>query len=324
MKVIQFEEYGKSNVLKYTEVPALELGKGEVLVEVKGAGINFADVMQRYGTYLSKTPLPYIPGSEVAGVIKEIGEGVQAYKPGDRVVALTGGGGYAEYVKLAESQLVKIPDTLDFVNATGALLQGLTAYHTLKNSANMLEGETVLVHAAAGGVGTMAIQMAKIFGAGKIIATASNGEKLELASSLGADVLINYTEEEWDKQVMKHTDGKGVDIVLEMVGGDIFSKSIDCLAPFGRLVVYGRAGMEDSKVDPLVLMKKNTSVIGFWLARIMQRPELYKESITDLMRYLDEGKLKVIIGDTFPLKDAALAQDKLEGRASTGKIVLVP
>ena len=324
MKAIQFSEYGKSDVLQYVDAPKPEVKPGFVVVQVKAAGINFADIMKRYGTYLSPTPLPCVPGAEVAGVVTEVSPEVRQFKEGDRVVALTEDGGYAEYILLHESQLIKIPDAVSFEQAASILLQGLTAYHTLKTSGQLIKGETVLVHAAAGGVGTFAVQLAKLFGAGKVIATASSEEKLEFAKSLGADIGVNYTDENWQEQVMAHTSGKGVDVILEMVGGDIFTKSVQLLGNFGRLVIYGRAGMEKSSLDPAILMQRNTSIIGFWLVRIMQRPALYRESVSEMLRFIENGELKVIIGETFKLQDAAVAQDKIESRKTTGKVVLIP
>ncbi|MFS0784597.1 quinone oxidoreductase family protein [Bacillus sp. 1P06AnD] len=324
MKAIQFTEYGTTEVLKYIDMPKPEVKPGYVRVQVKAAGVNFAEIMKRYGTYLSPTPLPCVPGAEVAGIIEETSPEVTAFSKGDRVVALTEDGGYAEYISLHESQLIRIPENVDYVHAASILLQGLTAYHTLKTSGQLAEGETVLVHAAAGGVGSFAVQLARLFGAGKIIATASTDEKLEMAKSLGADVLINYTENNWQEQVMEHTGGKGADVILEMVGGDVFKKSLKSLGNFGRLVIYGKAGMAETSMDPTILMQRNTSVIGFWLVRIMQRPELYRRSVEELLNYISSGKLKVNVGETFKLEDAAEAHATLEGRQSTGKIVLIP
>jgi len=324
LKAIQFSEYGKSDVLKVIDMPKPEVKPGFVIVQVKAAGINFADIMKRYGTYLSPTPLPCVPGAEVAGVVTEVSPEVTQFKEGDRVVALTENGGYAEYISLHESQLIKIPDAVNYEQAASILLQGLTAYHTLKTSGQLVEGETVLVHAAAGGVGTFAVQLAKLFGAGTVIATASSAEKLDFAKSLGADIGVNYTDEDWQEQVMEHTGGRGVDVILEMVGGDIFTKSLKSLSNFGRLVIYGRAGMEKSSMDPSILMQRNTSVIGFWLVRIMQRPALYRESVAEMLRFVESGELKVIVGETFKLEDAAGAHDKIESRKTTGKVVLIP
>ncbi|WP_019121807.1 quinone oxidoreductase family protein [Brevibacillus massiliensis] len=324
MKAIQFREYGTPDVLQVVDVPVPTAKPGEVLVQVKAVGVNFADTMRRRNRYLAKTPLPYIPGSEVAGVIAEVSPGITDYRVGDRVVALTGSGCYTESVALPVNAIFPIPEQVDFDQAAALLLQGLTAYHVLRTSGQLAPGESVLVHAAAGGVGTLAVQLAKLWGAGQVIAAASSSQKLELALSLGADVGINYSEPDWNDQVMEHTNGKGVDIVLEMVGGEVFKKSIGCLATFGRLVIYGRAGAETTQFDPSVLMQRNTSVVGFWLTRIMQRPALYRESILELLRYVGEGTLQLIIGERVPLTEARRAHELLEGRQTTGKVLLIP
>jgi NADPH:quinone reductase len=324
MKAIQFREYGSPDVLQTVDVPVPTVTPGAVLVQVKAAGVNFADTMRRRNQYLAKTPLPYIPGSEVAGVIAEVSPEVTQYKVGDRVVALTENGCYAEYVALPEHQIHPIPDGVDFDQAAALLLQGLTAYHVLKTSGQLVQGESVLVHAAAGGVGTLAVQLAKLMGAGHVIAAASRSDKLELARSLGADAGVNYSESNWNDQVMELTRGRGVDIVLEMVGGEHFAKSVTCLATFGRLVYYGRAGAETTQFDPSVLMYRNTSVVGFWLPRILQHPVLYRESVKQLLDYVEERKLQVIIGERVPLTEAKRAHELLEGRQTTGKVVLIP
>ncbi|MDN3018748.1 quinone oxidoreductase [Paenibacillus sp. BSR1-1] len=324
MKAIQFKEYGKPDVLQFVDVPSPELRPRNVLVKVKAAGVNFADTARRYGQYLAKTPLPYVPGAEVAGVITEVAADVTDFKIGDRVVALTDDGGYAEYIALHESQLVKIPESVDFNQAASILGQGISAYFILKSSGQIQKGDTVLVHAAAGGVGTFAVQLAKIMGAGKVIATASSKEKLDLAFSLGADVGINYTEENWHKQVLAVTGGKGVDVALEMVGGDIFKNTLKCMAVNSRLVIYGRAGGQETKFDPAILMQRNVSVVGFWLVHFLKDSKAYKNSVRDLLNYIGEGKLKLIIGKTFALEDAKLAHELLEGRQTIGKLILNP
>lgn len=324
MKAIQFKEYGKPDVLRVVDVPVPPLKTGGVLIKVKAAGVNFADTARRYGQYLAKTPLPYIPGAEVAGIVAEVSPEVTSFKPGDRVVALTEDGGYAEIASLDQSQLVKIPDQVDFNQAASILGQGLSAYHILKTSGQIKKGETVLVHAAAGGVGTLAVQLAKLMGAGAVIATASSSEKLKLAVSLGADEGINYTEDNWHKKVLSSTEGKGADIILEMVGGDIFKNSLKCMAPNGRLVIYGRAGGKETLFDPAVLMQRNISVVGFWLVHILKNPQLYKESVEELLHYIGEGKLQLIIGGALPLEEAKRAHELLEGRMTKGKLVLNP
>ncbi|WP_025027472.1 quinone oxidoreductase family protein [Caldalkalibacillus mannanilyticus] len=324
MKAVQFQNYGSPDVLQVVDLPLPQIKLGEVLVQVKAAGVNFADTARRYGQYLAKTPLPYIPGFEVAGEIVEVSSDVTDFKVGDRVVALPECGGYAEYIALHASQLIRIPDHVDFNQAAALLGQGLSAYHILKTSARMSAGDTVLIHAAAGGVGTLAVQLAKLWGAGTIIATASSSEKLDLATSLGADIGINYTEESWHKEVLANTDGKGVDILLEMVGGDIFQKSVTCMATNGRLVIYGRAGGQETLFDPAILMYRNVSIIGFWLVHFVSNPTLHKTGVEALLNYVAEGKLKLVIGESFPLEEAKRAHELLEGRQTTGKIILNP
>jgi NADPH:quinone reductase len=324
MKAIQLQEYGGPEVLKMVEIERPVPKGREVLVEIKAIGVNYADTARREGQYVVKTPLPFIPGAEIAGVVAAVGEKVTTVKPGTRVVTLIESGGYSEFALADERSLIPLPDQLDFQNAAALPLQGLSAYHVLKTMGRLEKGETVLVHAAAGGVGTLAVQLAKLFGAGKIIATASSAEKLELARQMGADVLVNYTESTWVEQVLEATGGKGVDVALEMVGGDVFNKTLKCLATFGRLVVFGAASGEQSKMYPSSLMARNQSVIGFFLPQIMRKPELLQPSLVELLTYLGEGKLKLTIGGVFPLEDAAVVHQLLQSRKTTGKLILEP
>ncbi|SEN16147.1 NADPH2:quinone reductase [Mesobacillus persicus] len=324
MRAIQFKEYGGPEVLNLIDAERPVATGKNVVIEVHAVGVNYADTARREGQYVVPTPLPYIPGAEVAGVVTEVGEEVTTIKPGTRVVTLLESGGYAEYVLADERSLIPLPDQIDYQTAAALPLQGLSAYHVLKTMGRLEKGETVLVHAAAGGVGTIAVQLAKIFGAGKVIATASTAEKLELAREMGADVLVNYTEEDWEKQVFEATGRKGVDVALEMAGGEIFYKTLKCLAPFGRLVVFGVASGEQSKFNPSSLMARNQSVIGFFLPQIMRRPELLLPSTKELFQYVVEGKLKLTIGGTFPLEQAQEVHTLLQGRKTVGKLVLEP
>lgn len=324
MKAVQLQEYGGPEVLKMVEIERPIPTGREVLIEIKAIGVNYADTARREGQYVVKTPLPFIPGAEIAGVVAAVGEKVTTVKPGTRVVTLIESGGYSEFALADERSLIPLPEQLDFRHAAALPLQGLSAYHVLKTMGRLEKGETVLVHAAAGGVGTLAVQLAKLFGAGKIIATASSAEKLGLARQLGADVLVNYTESNWVEQVLEATGGKGVDVALEMVGGDVFNKTLKCLATFGRLVVFGAASGEQSKMYPSSLMARNQSVIGFFLPQIMRKPELLQPSLVELLNYLGEGKLKLTIGGVFPLEDAADVHRLLQSRKTTGKLLLEP
>lgn len=324
MKAIRVEEFGEPEVLRYVDAERPSPGEGEVLIEVRSAGINYADTMRRRNQYVVSQDLPFVPGSEVAGIVAEVGEGVESVSISDRVVTLLGTGGYAEYAVAPARNLIPIPHGLGFDEAAAIPLQGLTAYHCIKTSGALKEGESVLVHAAAGGVGTLAVQMAKLLGAGKVIATASSDEKLDLAKSLGADVLINYTEEGWPEKVREATDGKGADIILEMVGGDFLEKNLKCLNVFGRMVVYGAASGERGSIIPLALMKRCHAVVGFYLPQIMSRPDLFVPSLRETLGWISSGDLKLTIGGSYPLEKAAEAHADLEGRKTTGKLLLHP
>ncbi|NHM31244.1 quinone oxidoreductase family protein [Neobacillus terrae] len=324
MKAIQLEKYGGPEVLQIIEKDKPAPKGTDVLIQIKAIGVNFADIARREGQYVIKTPLPFIPGAEVAGVVTEVGENVTTVKPGTRVVTLIESGGYAEYALADSRGLIPLPDGMDFENAAALPLQGLSAYHILKTMGRLEEGESVLVHAAAGGVGTLAVQLAKLMGAGKVIATASSSEKLKLAREMGADVLVNYTEDGWEKQVLEATDGKGVNVALEMAGGDVFQKTLKCLATFGRLVIYGVASGEQANFYPSFLMARNQSVIGFFLPQIMRKPELIHSSMKEMLTYLSQGKLKLTIGGVYSLEQAAEVHRLLQSRQTKGKLILKP
>ncbi len=324
MKAIVAEEKGDPEVLRYADAERPAPGEGEVLIEVRAAGINYADTMRRRDQYLVRQKFPFTPGSEVAGTVVEVGEGVDNASEGDRVVTLVNTGGYAEYAVAPAASLIPMSENLDFDEAAAVPLQGLTAYHVIKTSGAMKEGETVLVHAAAGGVGTLAVQMAKLMGAGRVIATAGSEEKLELARSLGADVLIDYTEDDWPAGVREATEGEGADVILEMVGADFPEKNLECLAPFGRMVVYGAASGEMGTIVPASLMNRCHSVVGFWLMPVLRRQDLVVPSLEQTLAWISSGDLKLTIGAKYPLEKAAEAHADLENRRTTGKLVLRP
>ncbi|MBM6617544.1 quinone oxidoreductase family protein [Bacillus suaedaesalsae] len=327
MKAVQFTQYGGPEVLQLIDLEKPVPKSHEVVIEIKAIGVNYADTARREGQYVVPTPLPFVPGAEVAGIVTEVGDEVTSVKVGTRVVTLLGSKkatGYAEYTIADEMGLIPLPNGMDYNLAAALPLQGLSAFHILKTMGQLTEGETVLVHAAAGGVGTIAVQLAKLFGAGKVIATASSSEKLELARELGADVVINYTEDNWVDQVREATNGKGVDIALEMVGGKMFNDTLRTLAAFGRLVVYGAASGEQSSLNPNLLMARNQSVIGFFLPQIMKKPALLQSSLLELFHYLQQGKLKLIIGGVYSLDEAANVHQLLQSRKTHGKLILVP
>lgn len=325
MKAVQFTKYGGPDVLGLVDAAVPQIGEKEVLIDVKAIGVNYADTARREGQYVVPTPLPFVPGAEIAGIVTEVGKGVQGVEKGKRVVTLIEQGGYAEYAVAPAKGLIPIPDGVDFEEAVALPLQGLTAYHTLKTMGRLTQGETVLIHAAAGGVGLLAVQLAKLFGAGQVIATASSDSKLALAEEMGADHLVNYTESGWSQKVLDLTNGEGVDVALEMVGGDVFHKSLDCLATFGRLVIYGAASGEQAQFYPATLMERSQSVIGFFLPQIIQhRPELLESSLEELLGYVKFGELKLKVWGSYPLTDAALVHQLLQGRETTGKVILTP
>jgi NADPH2:quinone reductase len=325
MKVIQFHEYGDPEVLQYEEIERPTPGSKQVLVKIEALGINYADTMRRRNNYLERTPLPYILGGEIAGTIEELGPDVpDTVKVGDRVVGMAGANGYAQYTVMPYRQLYPLPPTLTFSQGAAVLVQGMTAYDILRLG-QLKPGESVLVHAAAGGVGVFSVQLAKLMGAGQVIATASSPAKLELARSLGADQLVNYTEPEWYNQVKELTGGKGVDVILEMVGGEIFNQNLRCLAPYGRMVVFGAASNQVPTLNPIQLMYKNQTVTGYWMVTsLASQPQRFAQGVQEIFHWIAEGKVKIIVDRSFPLSEAAQAHTLMESRQTVGKLVLLP
>lgn len=324
MKAIQLKEYGGPEVLQLVEMERPVPKGHQVLIEIQAIGVNYADTARREGQYVVPTKLPFIPGAEIAGIVVETGESVTNVQAGDRVVTLIESGGYAEFALADSRGLIPLQAQMEFEQAVALPLQGLSAYHILKTMGRMEKGETVLVHAAAGGVGTLAVQLAKLSGASKVIATASTEDKLALAAEMGADVLVNYTEQGWEEKVLEATGGKGVDVALEMAGGEVFNKTLKCLATFGRLVIYGVASGEQSRFYPSSLMARNQSVIGFFLPQIMRKPSLIQSSMAEMLGYLSKGQLKLTIGGVYSLEQAAEVHRLLQSRQTKGKLILKP
>lgn len=315
MRAIQQQEFGGPEVLLLVDLPVPTPGDGEVLIRVTRAGLNFADTHQRENTYLAKAQLPLVPGAEVAGVREDTGE---------RVVALVGNGGYAEYAVAPEAMTFPIPEGVDDATALALLLQGLTAWHLYRTSAKLAPGETVVVHAAAGGVGSLAVQLGHPLGAGRVIATASTDEKRRLALELGADVAVDTDPEGLKERLIEANEGRQVDVVFEMAGGPVFEQSLAALAPFGRLVAYGIASSRPNEVNTGALMRKSRAVVGFWLMHCLGRPEMVDEALADLFARAGRGELRVVLGGTYPLADAGRAQEDLAARRTTGKVLLDP
>jgi NADPH2:quinone reductase len=315
MRAIQQREFGGPEVLQLVDVPKPEPGEGEVLIRVARAGLNFADTHQRTNSYLAKATLPLIPGAEVAGTREDTAE---------RVVALCGTGGYAEYATAPESMAFPIPEGLDDATALAILLQGLTAWHLYRTCARIQPGESVVVHAAAGGVGSLAVQLGRPMGAGRVIATASTEEKRALALELGADVAVDPSPEGLKERLEEANLGQKVDAVFEMAGGAVFDQSLAALAPFGRMVAYGIASGEPNQVDTGSLMRRSRAVVGFWLMHCLGKPHMVDEALADLFERAARGELRAVVGATYPLADAARAQQDLQGRRTTGKVMLDP
>lgn len=325
MKAIRFTEYGGPEVLQYVDVEKPTAGDGQILLKIEAVGVNYADTMKRINRYLTPTKLPAILGGEVAGTVEEIGAGVTHLKVGQRVLATVDTHGYAQYTAIPANLVFPLPDQLSFEQAVTVPVQGLTAYEILKISGQLKPGETVLVHAAAGGVGIFSVQLAKLLGAGKVIATASTEAKLELAKSLGADHVINYaTDADWPTKVREFTDGKGADIILEMVGGEVFNQNFKCLNYGGRVVVFGAASKEIPNMNPMQLMYRNHAVIGYWLVNTFRQPAVLQQHMAEVIGLIATGKVRLIVEHTFPLSQTAEAHKALEGRQSVGKVVLLP
>lgn len=314
MKAIQITEFGGPEVMKLVDLEDPSIGEGQELINVTAIGINYADTHQTENSYLSQQKLPLIPGIEVVGKTAT----------GVRVLAPIDGGGYSQKAVAYSAALIPIPDTVTDQQALAMLVQGTTAWHILKTIGHLKVGETVVVHAAAGGVGSIAIQLAKMWGA-KVIAVASSEAKRSLALSLGADAVVDATEENLGDALKAANAGKRVNIVLEMVGGKTFDESLEILAPFGRLVTYGMASRTaPSLIQPASLMGGSKTISGFWLSHCFGKKELMNDVIAQLFKLIEEGKLKPVIGEVFPLSQATLAHKSMLARETMGKITLNP
>jgi NADPH:quinone reductase len=323
MRAITINRWGGPEVLELVEdAPRPEPGDGQLLVRVTRAGINFADTHARENSYLARYELPLTPGAEVAGVVEQDAHGFSA---GQRVVALVGSGGYAEYVAAPAATTFAVPDEVSDGTALALLLQGLTAWHLYRTSAHLQPGESVVVHAAAGGVGSLAVQLGKPLGAGRVIATASTEAKRALALELGADAAVDVTRDDLAEALVEANLGERVDVVLEMAGGRVFDASLDALAPFGRLVTYGIASREQNEVKTGALMRKSRAVVGFWLMHCLRRPaELVDAPLQELFERTAGGGLRVVEGETYPLSEVRRAHEDLQARRTSGKLLLDP
>ena len=321
MRAVQLTEFGGPEVLEVREVEVPEPGEGEVLIRVSRAGINFADTHQRENAYLAKFELPFVPGGEVAGVV-ERGDGELG--DGTRVVGMIRHGGYAEYAVAPAVTTFPIPDGVDDGVALALLVQGLTAWHLYRTSAKLEPGESVVVISGAGGVGSLAVQLAKPFGAGRVIATASSEEKRAMTLELGADAAVDPAEDDLAAALTEANGGEPVDVVLEMAGGRIFDECLKALAPFGRLVAYGISSREPNRVSSGSLMRRSQAVVGFWLMHLLARPDLLREPLADLFDRAARGDLRAVVGGTYPMSEVRRAHEDLAARTTTGKLLLDP
>jgi NADPH:quinone reductase len=315
MRAIQMTEFGGPEVLRLTDLPTPQAGPEEALIRVTRAGLNFADTHMRTNSCGRAPALPLIPGGEVAGIRQDTGE---------RVVALVDSGGYAEWAVAPKRLIFPIPDALDDGTALALILQGVTAWHLYRTAGHVAAGESVVVHAAAGGVGSLAVQLGHPLGAGRVIASASSAEKRELALELGADAAIDPSPEGLTQRLRKANHGRPVDVVFEMAGGEVFEASYEALAPFGRVVVCGIASRQPNQVSTGSLLRHSRAVVGFYLFHCLGRPGMFTDALAELFARAARGELKVIVGNTYPLEQAAQAHRDLSERRTSGKLLLDP
>jgi NADPH:quinone reductase len=324
MKAIELSEYGGFDALRVIDAEKPRAAANEILIEVKAAGVNFAELELTKGRYkIPKIP-PFTMGFEAAGVVVEVGSQVQRVRVGDRVTSIVSSGGYAEYAAADANAVISIPPGISFAEATTIPIQGVSAYCLLKFGANLKPNNSVLIQAAAGGVGLYLVQLAKIFGLEKVIALASSKEKLNLLRSLGADFAIDYTDPSWPSKVREATQGNGVDVVLEAASGEVGKESLKLAAPFGQIVLFGAKNIHDTLPPETIqqLIYKNQTLHGFNLPSLpVQR---IAESIPLLLELIAQRKIRLFANNSYPLLEARAAFQALEGRKTVGKVVLIP
>ncbi len=322
MKAIQVSRTGGPEVLRYIDVPSPEPASGEVLVRIDAIGLNYIDTYHRTGLY--PLDLPFIPGLEAAGTVEALGPDATEFRQGDLVAYAGVPASYAQYVAAPQERLVRLPDGMDAPAGAAAMLQGMTSHYLVHSTCNVLDGDTVLIHAAAGGVGLILVQMAKMRGA-RVIGTVSTEEKAQLARGAGADEVIRYTEQDFEAEVKRLTDGRGVHVVYDSVGKTTWEKSMNCLCPRGYLVLFGNASGPVPPVDPLLLSRLGSI--------FLTRPTLVDYTATreelqlragEVLGWLQSGRLRLRVDRTLPLSQASEAHRLLEGRQTTGKVLLTP
>ncbi|QQE77098.1 NADPH:quinone oxidoreductase family protein [Alicyclobacillus sp. SO9] len=322
MKAVVVTAYGPPDVMHYITVDAPVYGPNQVLIRTFATSVNFADIKARYGNKNGSHP-PFIPGLDVAGVIEAVGDGVQDLKIGQRVIAFPLDGSYAEFVVANEALTFVVPDGLDMTVAAACPIVSFTAYKLLADVGRVVQGESVLIHAAAGGVGTTASQLAKILGAGLVIGTVGDESKVQTAMDAGCDHVISYKTSDFSKEVLSITGGKGADVILDSISGVVSEKSMQCLAKYGRLVHFGNSSGDVGYFKTMDLHSSCRSVLGFSLGTTRkERPYLLHDTANHVLRYLSDGQLDIKIGQRFKLENAAEAHRMVESRKSVGKVVL--
>lgn len=321
MKAVRVHEVGGPDVLRYEDVPVPTPGPGQALVKLEAIGLNFLDCYFRAGLY--KTPLPFIPGSEAAGTVTAIGPNVTLVRVGDRVSYAPAMGAYAEYAAVAADRLVPVPESVDMRTAAAVTLQGMTAHYLATSTYALKPGDTALIHAAAGGVGLLLVQMAKMRGA-RVFGTVSTREKAALAREAGADEVILYAEQDFEAEVMRLTGGKGVNVVYDSVAKTTFEKSLNCVGPRGVLALFGQSSGPVTAFDPARLAKNAIFLTRPGLGQYTATREELAQRAGDVFEWVRSGRLHVRVSQTLPLRDAAEAHRLLEGRKTTGKVLLVP
>ncbi|MFL5666066.1 MAG: NADPH:quinone oxidoreductase family protein [Ktedonobacteraceae bacterium] len=323
MKAVLCKEYGLPDSLVLAEVEPLRPGKDQVVISVKACGVNFPDTLIIQGKYQLKPDMPFTPGSEIAGIVKEVGEGVEHVQVGEHVIAFTGMGGFAEEVAADAAKLIKMPSGMDFATAAAFTLVYGTSHHALKDRAQLKPGETLLVLGAAGGVGLAAVELGKVMGA-HVIAAASSAEKLAVCQQHGADELINYSTEDLKERVRALTRGKGVDVIFDPLGGNYSEVALRSIAWNGRMLVIGFAAGDIPRIPLNLTLLKGCSIVGvFWGSFTEREPQRNQEHLQELLTWFAQGKLKPHISATYPLEQAADALNDVMNRKVKGKVVLV-
>ncbi len=322
MKAIRISQYGGAEVLSFEDIDVADPGEGQVRITIEAAGVNFIDTYHRTGLYPLNLPLTL--GLEGAGIVNAVGAGVSDLTEGDRVAWKSVEGSYAEQVVAAAAEVVKIPSDVATKTAAAVMLQGLTSHYLVNSTYPIREGDTCLVHAAAGGVGLLLVQMAKMRGA-RVIGTTSTEEKAALARGAGADDIVLYTERDFEAEVLRLTDGQGVEVVYDSVAQATWEKSINCLKPRGYMVFFGNASGPVPPIDPLLLSQKGSIYLTRpTLNSYTQTREEYLQRTSEVMGWIQDGSLDVRIGEEHPLENTAEAHKRLAGRQTTGKVLLIP